>query len=375
MAIQGIQMLPPEVKMEDALVLYKEIAEIKTLIGKLNSELNHSIINSQLIQILSLQESVQSTRIEGTQVTFADMIEDATKKRKSSEVVEVDNYLAALKEGIELTNQGYPISTRLIKQLHEILMGENTRGTTISAGEFRKIQNFIGPTDRIEDAVYIPIPASDISDYMSNLENYVNGQEHYTFNTSNQENHILLDIDSDPLIKTAIMHAQFESIHPFLDGHGRMGRILIVLNTMSDNLIEYPVFFVSEELEKERLRYYNLLNGVRGNNPDWYAWIKFFLDACKRMATSILNKLESIEQLARKGLRLINSTGSINKSWLYSFTKTSVSTREVADFLNISPTTARHGLNHLVDLKLLDTDKAKTKNKVYVNYDLLRLLG
>lgn len=375
MAIQGIQMLPPEVKMEDALVLYKEIAEIKTLIGKLNSELNHSIINSQLIQILSLQESVQSTRIEGTQVTFADMIEDATKKRKSSEVVEVDNYLAALKEGIELTNQGYPISTRLIKQLHEILMGENTRGTTISAGEFRKIQNFIGPTDRIEDAVYIPIPASDISDYMSNLENYVNGQEHYTFNTSNQENHILLDIDSDPLIKTAIMHAQFESIHPFLDGNGRMGRILIVLNTMSDNLIEYPVFFVSEELEKERLRYYNLLNGVRGNNPDWYAWIKFFLDAYKRMATSILNKLESIEQLARKGLRIINSTGSINKIWFYSFTKPSVSTREVADFLNISPTTARNGLNHLVDLKLLDTDKAKTKNKVYVNYDLLRLLG
>lgn len=375
MTIQGIEMLPPEVKMGDALVLYKEIAEIKTLIGKLNSELNHSIINSQLIQILSLQESVQSTRIEGTQVTFADMIEDATKKKKSNEVVEVDNYLAALKEGIELTNQGYPISTRLIKQLHEILMGENTRGTTVSAGEFRKIQNFIGPTDRIEDAVYIPIPAGDIGDYMSNLENYVNGQKHYTFNTSNQENHILLDIDSDPLIKTAIMHAQFESIHPFLDGNGRMGRILIVLNTMSDNLIEYPVFFVSEELEKERLRYYNLLNGVRGNNPDWYAWIKFFLDACKRMATSILNKLESIEQLARKGLSLINSTGSINKIWFYSFTKPSVSAREVADILDISPTTARNGLNHLVDLKLLDTDKAKTKNKVYVNYDLLRLLG
>lgn len=375
MAIQGIEMLPPEVKIEDALVLYKEIAEIKTLIGKLNSELNHSIINSQLIQILSLQESVQSTRIEGTQVTFADMIEDATKKKKSNEVVEVDNYMSALKEGIELTNQGYPISTRLIKQLHEILMGENTRGTTVSAGEFRKIQNFIGPTDRIEDAVYIPIPAGDIGDYMSNLENYVNSQKHHTFNENKHENHILLDIDSDPLIKTAIMHAQFESIHPFLDGNGRMGRILIVLNTMRDKLIDYPVFFVSEELEKERIRYYNLLNGVRGSNPDWYAWIKFFLDACKRMATSILSKLEAIEQLARKGLHLIDSTGSINKIWFYSFTKPSVSAREVADILNISPTTARSGLNHLVDLKLLDTDKAKTKNKIYVNYDLLRLLG
>lgn len=375
MAIQGIEMLPPEVKIEDALVLYKEIAEIKTLIGKLNSELNHSIINSQLIQILSLQESVQSTRIEGTQVTFADMIEDATKKQKSNEVTEVINYMDALKEGISLTNQGYPISTRLIRQLHEILMGENTRGTTVSAGEFRKIQNFIGPTDRIEDAVYIPIPAGDIGEYMSNLENYVNGQEHHTFNTSSHENHILLGIDSDPLIKTAIMHAQFESIHPFLDGNGRMGRILIVLNTMRDNLIEYPVFFVSEELEKERLRYYNLLNGVRGNNPDWYAWIKFFLDACKRMAINILNKLESIDDLARKGQGMIKSTGSISSIWFYSFTKPSISVREVADILNISPTTARNGLNRLVDLKLLDTDKAKTKNKVYVNYDLLRLLG
>ncbi|SFC10419.1 Fic family protein [Alkalibacterium subtropicum] len=375
-AVKGIELLPPKVSVSQVLQLYKKIAKIKSSIGKLNSELEHSVVKSQLIQMLSLRESVQSTRIEGTQVTFADMIEEATKKNKSNEVVEVNNYMEALSKGIDIINNGTPISSRLIKQLHKILMGKNTRGTTSVSGEYRAIQNFIGPTEKIEDAVYIPVSAQEIGDYMTNLEYFINSEKHRSFEKDfNDGYEVLLDETSDPLIKTAITHAQFESIHPFLDGNGRMGRILIVLNTMQDGLIDKPVFFVSEELEKERIRYYNLLNGVRGKNPDWFAWINFFLDACQRMVDSMLNKLESITALASEGLSRINSDRNvINNIWLATFNKPYLTVKEVADELSIAVSTSRNGLNKLVKLGLLDVDNRKRKNKVYVNYDLLRLL-
>ncbi len=375
-AIKGLELLPPKVKVVQALQLYKKVAIIKSSIGKLNSELGHSMVNSQLIQMLTLKESVQSTRIEGTQVTFADMIEDATKKNKSNEVVEVDNYMEALSEGIDLIQSGVPISSRLIKQLHKVLMGKNTRGTTSSSGEYRSIQNFLGPTNSIEDAVYIPIGANEIGDYMTNLEYFINTEKHQSFEKQiDPDFEVLLDETSDPLIKTAIMHAQFESIHPFLDGNGRMGRILIVLSTMQDGLIDKPVFFVSEELEKERLRYYNLLNGVRGKNPDWFSWIEFFLNACQRMATSLLNRLESINELATSGAKKINSDRNvINQIWVMTFLKPYLTVSEVAKHLDIAVSTARRDLNTLVELKLIDVDNSKRKNKVYVNYDLLRLL-
>ena len=376
-AIRGIDLLPPKVTLQQALELYKKIAQIKSSIGKLNAELEHSIVNAQLIQMLTLNESVQSTRIEGTQVTFADMIEDATKKNKSTEVIEVENYHKALSTGISLIQNGMPISSRLIKQLHTILMGNKTRGTTSSAGEFRSVQNFIGPTNKIEDAVYIPIGAHEIANYMSNLEYYINGEKHYSFNKVELlKDECLLDESSDPLIKTAILHAQFESIHPFLDGNGRMGRILIVLSTMKDGLINQPVFFVSEELEKERIRYYNYLNGVRGKNADWFSWIDFFLDASQRMTDNMLRKLEATTILANVGIDKINSSNAtINRIWFSTFNKPYVTVSEVAEQLNISVTTARNGLNRLVALKLIDVDHAKRKNKVYVNYDLLRVLG
>lgn len=375
-AIKGLELLPPKVTVVQALQLYKKVAIIKSSIGKLNSELEHSMVNSQLIQMLTLKESVQSTRIEGTQVTFADMIEDATKKNKSNEVVEVDNYMEALSEGIELIQSGVPISSRLIKQLHKVLMGKNTRGTTSSSGEYRSIHNFLGPTNSIEDAVYIPIGANEIGDYMTNLEYFINTEKHQSFEKQiDPDFEVLLDETSDPLTKTAIMHAQFESIHPFLDGNGRMGRILIVLSTMQDGLIDKPVFFVSEELEKERLRYYNLLNGVRGKNPDWFSWIEFFLDACQRMATNLLNRLESINELATSGAKRINSDRNvINQIWIMTFLKPYLTVSEVAKHLDIAVSTARRDLNTLVDLKLIDVDNSKRKNKVYVNYDLLRLL-
>ncbi|HDT8457595.1 TPA: Fic family protein [Staphylococcus pseudintermedius] len=376
MTLQGIDFLPPQVTLENALDLYKSVAEINSLIGALNTQINHSLVSTQMIQLLTLSESVQSTRIEGTQVTFLDIIEETPNEQKSTEVTEVLNYKDALDYGVMQIKNGNPITTRLIHELHKILMGRNTRGTTVSSGEFRKIQNFIGPSSNIKDAVYIPVPAHEIDDYMTNWEHYINRVKHPSFNQVLKEGYTLLDEQSDPLIKTAIMHAQFESIHPYLDGNGRLGRILIVLNMMAESAVNAPIFFVSEELERERLRYYNLLNSVRGSHADWYKWIHFYLRACQRMILNLQTKLENIETLAKEGLKKINqAAGSkIMDVWFYTFTTPNVTVKYAAKSLNMSENTTRMHLNTLVELGMIDVDHARKRNKVYVNYDLLQIL-
>lgn len=377
MVLKELKFFPPKVSTLEALNLYKKVADIKTAIGQLNAELNHSVIDQNIIQVFSLQESVQSTRIEGTQVTFADMIEQATNENKSKEVIEVINYQSALQRGIELLQAGNPISSRMIKELHATLMSGETRGTTSSSGEYRKIQNFLGKDNKIESADYIPVSPETVPDYMTNLEYYINGEKHSSFNRYIEETNDIqmLDENVDPLIKTAIIHAQFESVHPFLDGNGRLGRILIVLCFMMDNLIDFPVFFISEELEKERLRYYNRLNGTRGDNPDWYSWINFFLSVSQRMAESLLEKLEKIDSLAKEGLRLINvEHGTINQIWLYTFSNPFCTAKQVAEELNITPQTARKHLKTLTDKQLLEVDQSKKRNQLFVNYDLLSIL-
>ncbi|EGQ3709666.1 Fic family protein [Staphylococcus pseudintermedius] len=376
MTLQGIDFLPSQVTLENALDLYKSVAEINSLIGALNTQINHSLVSTQMIQLLTLSESVQSTRIEGTQVTFLDIIEETPNEQKSTEVTEVLNYKDALDYGVMQIKNGNPITTRLIHELHKILMGRNTRGTTVSSGEFRKIQNFIGPSSNIKDAVYIPVPAHEIDDYMTNWEHYINRVKHPSFNQVLKEGYTLLDEQSDPLIKTAIMHAQFESIHPYLDGNGRLGRILIVLNMMAESAVNAPIFFVSEELERERLRYYNLLNSVRGSHADWYKWIHFYLRACQRMILNLQTKLENIETLAKEGLKKINqAAGSkIMDVWFYTFTTPNVTVKYAAKSLNMSENTARMHLNTLVELGMIDVDHARKRNKVYVNYDLLQIL-
>ncbi|WP_096203281.1 Fic family protein [Bacillus sp. FJAT-45350] len=189
---------------------------------------------------------------------------------------------------------GYPITERLIRDMHKELM-RNARGSTSSSSEYRKIQNFISPTKHIKDASYIPPEPQLMGEYMANLERYINGHPYQS--TEEEPLH--------PLFKVAIIHAQFESIHPFLDGNGRLGRILIVLYLLQSKLIDSPFFFLSEELENEKFKYYAMLNGVHTigrNKPDWKSWILLFLEATIRMAKHQYEKLDQAEKLYNDGL-------------------------------------------------------------------------
>lgn len=371
MALQGVEKLPVYLDEKQALSLYKKLASVSMVLGKLDVALEASIVNTSILSLLSLNESVQSTRIEGTQVTFHEIMETNRTGAKNWQQREVFNYKNAIDYGFEQIEKGYSISTRLIKELHRILMAQGARGTTSSGGELRKIENFIGPDKNRENASYIPIPPNEINAYMENLEFFINGQEHSSLALTSEKEAI--NYDSAALLRIAVSHAQFESIHPFLDGNGRLGRILIALMAVQEKLISSPVFFVSEELEKERIRYYNALNATRGANPDWMPWLNLFLNASEAMARAILKKIKNANYHADKGLKVCET--SIQKDvWLMTFQLPVSTASQMSELLPYHPATVKKALEFLVDNNLLDKDKTKKRNTPYYNYDLIRLI-
>ncbi|OTW88713.1 Fic/DOC family protein, partial [Bacillus thuringiensis serovar cameroun] len=165
-AIKGVKKLPVGVEIQRAVDLFSKLANVSSEIGRLDEKFKRSILKSDFVNTLALKESVQSTRIEGTQVTFTDMVEQTHKSQQTWEQIEVLNYQKALIVGQERMRNGYPLSTRLILELHEVLMDGDARGTNVACGQFRKIPNWIGPTKRVEDAVYIPIDSHEIESYL-----------------------------------------------------------------------------------------------------------------------------------------------------------------------------------------------------------------
>lgn len=178
-----------------------------------------------------------------------------------------------------------------------------------------------------------------------------------------------------PLIKTAIIHGQFESIHPFLDGNGRLGRIFIVLHMLQSKRIDTPFFFISEELERERYKYYALLNGVRGigrKEPDWKGWILFFLDAVIRMADSHYQKLDHAEKLFMDGIAKLQQP-STKKVWQAMFLYPVATVHQIEKVTDLAPVTIRKSLAELVKLNMIFGDDRK-RNRRFHQYDLIRIM-
>jgi len=239
-----------------------------TLIGEASSELGRydgtlqAMINPLvLLSPLTIQEAVLSSKIEGTETTLEQVMEHRAlpkvKDAKTEDILEVINYQQALLYA-EDSLKTKPISLNLIKEIHYRLLA-SVRGRDKARGEFRKIQNFVGKHGApIEQASYVPPPPEVLMEYLDNFEKYIHYEER------------------DRLVQLAIVHAQFEIIHPFLDGNGRVGRILIPLFLVEKNLLSTPTFYISAYLEANRDTYYERLNGISKNN-DWGSWVSFFL--------------------------------------------------------------------------------------------------
>lgn len=237
---------------------------------------------SVLLSPLTTREAVLSSRIEGTQATMGEVLEyeagvDTVTPEKSDDIQEILNYRRAMREAVELM-EGLPICGRLIRKLHSTLLS-GVRGDDKARGRYRPIQNYIGAHGSpIEEARFVPVAPELVKDGMSGWEKYLHGDT------------------PDRLIQLGIAHAEFESLHPFLDGNGRLGRMMIPLFLFESRLLHAPTFYLSEYLEANRQEYYDRLLAV-SRDDDWTGWSEFFLTAMTRQASENEAKARRILEL------------------------------------------------------------------------------
>lgn len=350
------ELLPISLPAEATIQLYKLAIEARVKIERLNSLLDRSPVYEVALMFFSMHESIQSTKIEGTQASFSEVIESEVTGKTNTDIQEVKNYLEAIHYGKDKLN-AIPISTRLLHELHSILL-RNARGQNRAPGEYRRVQNFIGPTKDIKDATYIPPEPTKIDYYMSNLEKYINE----------------VDDNLDFMIRAAIIHGQFETIHPYLDGNGRLGRILILLYLLDKRVITKPAFFVSEELEKNKFKYYGLLNNLRAKQPKWKEWIEFFLLSSINQADKGIDKLKKIEDLYLSLIKFAEENYVREDIIFFVFRKPFFTVKDVESSLGISYNTARKHIQKLMESGKIYSDEQK-RNRIYRFYDLLDILN
>jgi Fic family protein len=243
--------------------LMQYVVDAHRALASMNATLKH-MPNTQLFtRTFATKEAVLSSRIEGTVATLSEVLayeaDCDDDPRKVDDIIEVLNYRHALEFGIEHLVADNPLTENFIKKMHAILL-QKGRGQNKSPGDFRRIQVYIGsPGSKMEDAKYVPTESQNVVPAIMNLVNYMN-----------------LDEEKDPLIRAAVSHYQFEAIHPFLDGNGRVGRLLIMLQLIKSGVLDHPNLYLSEYFEANRRDYYDTLNAV-SREGDYVGWIRFFL--------------------------------------------------------------------------------------------------
>jgi len=271
-------LLPPKV---DYLKLIRCLSEANNALGELKGSLglipNQRILASPLLT----KEAVASSKIEGTQATIEEVFKYQAEGRKNEsdskaeDIREIINYRSAIEYATNVLDRR-PLGENLIRELHNILL-QSVRGETKDRGNYRRIPVFIGkPGATIDNAIYIPPPANELIPLLNNWEKYINSDE-----------------EPDFLVQVAISHYQFEAIHPFLDGNGRIGRLLIPIMLYQKKVLNYPILYISEFFEAHKDEYYYNLRLVDEKN-DWTSWIIYFLKAIKIQAEDTKNKVDNM---------------------------------------------------------------------------------
>jgi len=294
-----------------------------------------------LLSPLTTQEAVLSSRIEGTQATLEEVLKfeaDPNQQTdKYADIQEVINYRKATSVAVEEMKRR-PISLNLIKNMYSVLL-QSVRGENKARGEFRKIQNWIGkPGSKIENARFVPPDPNELMKGLDNFEKYIHFDE------------------KDRLVQLAIIHAQFEILHPFLDGNGRIGRILIPLFLFEKKILNTPMFYISAFFESHRDEYYDRLKGVT-DNKDWEGWIKFFLQGVIQQSEKNIDKAGSIlqlyEMMKEKMISITHSQYSI-KALDNLFDMPVFSSTDFIKNSNIPKASAKRILNRLEESDIID---------------------
>ena len=319
--------------------LDKLLAEANRQIGELNA---YSLLIPNVDLYIKMHVTIEankSSRIEGTRTTLEEDLLDVTdiNPEKRDDWEEVQNYVKAINYGTGKIREGFPVCTRLIREMHKVLM-EGVRGERKTPGEFRTSQNWIGGR-MPSSAVYVPPPHTEIAECLSDFEKFINNQE----------------IDTPDLVKIAILHYQFESIHPFLDGNGRIGRLLVPLYIQSKGMLEKSCLYISDYIERNKDTYYDLLTRVRTHN-DMIAWIKFFLEAV----------IETSKTAKEKFKKVVEFTMEMNKI-IVNLPVKSENAKKVIDVLYNEPVINRKKLMEITNMKsstLKDAVNALLKNGI-----------
>jgi len=316
------------------------LSEANLSLGNLNAFSFYVPDVDIFIRMHLVKEATKSSRIEGTQTEIEEVLlkNDEVLLEKRDDWKEVHNYIEAMNYSISELKT-IPVSTRMLKESHKILM-QGVRGEHKTPGEFRKTQNWIGGAT-MDDAIFIPPPQSEVNNLMNDFENFLHNE----------------NINVPLLIRAAIGHYQFETIHPFLDGNGRIGRLLITLQMVGSGVLSKPILYLSDYFEKHRTNYYDNLNRVREKN-DLTQWIKFFLVAVIETSKSGIETFRRIlklkdkidnEKIVSLGKKIPKAKQLMNKLYLNPI----VSSNDVAGYLNVTPATANSLIHDLMNLDIL----------------------
>jgi len=305
------------------------------------------------------KEALMSSQIEGTQATLEDVLDPHSESNTNRDVTEVINSIRATEYAITRLDE-LPLCIRLIKEAHGILM-KGIRGQEKTPGEFRTSQNWIGPPgSTLTNARFIPPNPEDMVDALSDLEKYINDNS-----------------GLDVLIRAALIHYQFETIHPFLDGNGRIGRLLITLYLIHQGVLGAPVLYVSYFLKKNRVEYYDRLTEVR-RNGNYEQWVKFFLESIAETAQDAITTIDQLIALHDHSVELIKGMGrasaTANRLLSYVEAHPIIELGKTAEALRISFSTVAKSVQRLCELGILKQTSTGRRNRRYSYTDYLDLL-
>lgn len=350
----------PPLAMEE---LYALLDQANTAIGRLDAISNILPDHSLFLYMYIRKEAVLSSQIEGAQSSLSDLLlyeNHQVPGVPEHDVKEVSHYVAAMEHGFKRLGEGFPLSLRLICEIHKILLSHG-RGSKKQPGEFRRSQNWIGGT-RPGNARFVPPPPEKLMELLDPLEKFLH----------NEKNQLPI------LIKAALVHVQFETIHPFLDGNGRLGRLLITFILCIDGLLNKPLLYLSLYFKAHRQEYYDHLQTVR-ETGDWESWLQFFLKGVVETANQAVGTAQEIMKIFSEDRKKIETLGKSTASVLtvhrYLQKHPLADAKRVMQHCKITLPTAIKSLRNLEKLKIIKEITGKERGKLYVYQKYLKILS
>lgn len=356
--------LPPQPELEIGSRLQSRINQAMLAIGRLDAVSTLLPDAGLFLYSYVRKEAVMSSQIEGTQSSLSDLMlyeMEGMPGVPVDDVQEVSCYVAALDEGVRRIREGEPITYRLLTDLHKTLMTSG-RGISKAPGEFRKNQVWIGGY-RADEATFVPPPATEIADCWADLERFIND----------------VPEETDPVIKAALTHVQFETIHPFMDGNGRLGRLIIPLILVAAGLLKEPLLYLSLFFKKHRQTYYERLNQVRLSG-DWESWLQFFVDAIAETANQAVETAKALNELHSQHRQQVATLGRLSGSAtqvlaaLFQYPIANIA--KLVEATSLTPATVGKVMDTLEnELTIVKEQTGQKRNRLYVYSEYLDILN